>query len=241
MRKLQLSRGYNALVDDDVYEKFQFVNWHVQITKFGKPYATSNKLGLLHRAIFIYIDGIDIEGVEIDHKNRNGLDNRRENLRFATKAENARNNSRRPNSTSSVYTGVSWRKHAKRWSAKIAYAGKSIHLGYYDTEEEAGMAYDRAALYYYGDTEFLNFPESKGKHDISSPCEIKYKTIKSTNSSGYRGVSSKGKKFSASIGIGGRPSRKIHIGTYETAELAALAYDKYVIENNLDRPLNFPP
>jgi hypothetical protein len=237
MKKLPLSQGYETPVDDDVFEKFQFINWHVYFSKGGKPYARSNKLGQLHRAIYIHIDGIDIGDDEVDHIDRNGLNNQRYNFRVVKPREQARNNTPRTKSVHSPYVGVSWKEHANGWRASTKYDGNYIHLGYFFTAEEAGMAYDRAILYYYGDTDILNFPNRKHEHDLSAPYERKYKTLKSTNKTGYRGVNQRSNKFYAGIGVDGG---KVHLGVFANSEDAARAYDAYVIENGLPNPLNFP-
>lgn len=239
MKTIKLSQGYKTKVDDDVYDKFQFVNWHVYFSKGGKPYARSNKLGVLHRAIFIYIDGIDLGENEVDHRDRDGLNNLRDNFRVIPPREQARNNTPRTVSKHSSYVGVVWREHARAWQSHTKYDGKYVHLGYFPTAEEAGMAYDRAILFYYGDSEILNFPDKKYEHDLSAPYERKHKLLKATNKTGFRGVSQSGKKFIASIGTGGRPARKVYLGRHDTPEDAARAYDAYVIENNLPNPLNF--
>lgn len=240
MKTLPLSQGYETIVDDDVWEQFRHVSWHVFFSPGGKPYARSNKYGVMSRAILEIIDEVQLGNNWIDHIDRNALNNQRTNYRIVPPRENSRNNTPRTKSIHSVYVGATWREHAKAWQAKTKYDGKYIHLGYFPTAEEAGMAYDRAILYYYGDSDLLNFPDRKHEHDLSAPYERKYKTIKSTNTTGFRGVSPAGKKFVASIGVGGRPSRKVYLGRYASPEEAALAYDSYVREHNLPNPLNFP-
>jgi hypothetical protein len=241
MKTIQLSQGYETVVDDDVWERFKDADWHTVFSKGGKPYALGNQYGLLHRAIFLFIDGVELGKKQVDHKDRNGLNNLRSNLRIVTPKENPRNNSRRAESKNSPYIGVTWKPHAGAWRAQTRYNKEHIFLGYYSTAEEAGMAYDRAVLYYYGDSDVLNFPERKHEHDLSAPYERKYKTLKSTNKTGYRGVNQRGRKFYAGIGVGGRDNqKKIHLGSFDTPEEAARMYDAYVIENNLPNPLNFP-
>jgi hypothetical protein len=76
---------------------------------------------------------------EIDHVNRDSLDNRIANLRDVSQSENARNRPQQANSTSGV-KGVYWHKASQRWQAQIAVNGKQIHLGLFDTLDEAARA-----------------------------------------------------------------------------------------------------
>lgn len=89
---------------------------------------------------------------EIDHKNGNGLDNRRENLRIATRSQNAANRFKRGGS--SKFKGVCIA--GKRWKAGIRQDGKSYHLGTFDTEEEAALAYNASATIRFGEFARLN-------------------------------------------------------------------------------------
>jgi hypothetical protein len=73
---------------------------------------------------------------KVDHKNRNRLDNRRENLRVVTSAENAQNLER--NYGRSRHRGVAWHKVTKKWRAVVRLDGRQHHLGYFDDEDEAG-------------------------------------------------------------------------------------------------------
>ena len=76
----------------------------------------------------------------LDHKNGDPLDNRIENLRPATRAENNRNVTKRSSNTSG-YKGVSFFKSSGKWRAAIRVNGASLHIGYYDTPEDAHQAY----------------------------------------------------------------------------------------------------
>jgi hypothetical protein len=97
-------------------------------------------------------------GLLVDHRNTNGLDNRRSNLRLATYSQNNCNKAKRKN-TSSRYVGVCFNKQLKRWGAYIKPQGKKIFLGYFDNEIDAAHAYDAAARKYHGEFARLNFPE----------------------------------------------------------------------------------
>jgi hypothetical protein len=95
-------------------------------------------------------------GEQIDHKNGNGLDNRRDNLRKATATENNRNRMKLRAPCASKYKGV-WR-HYDKWGAAIWDKGKSIKLGRFDTEAKAAEAYDAAARRLHGEFARVNFP-----------------------------------------------------------------------------------
>lgn len=92
----------------------------------------------------------------VDHINRNGLDNRRSNLRPATTAENARNSKLYENNTSG-YRGVSWHKRDRCWRTQIKVSGKLLELGRFQSPEEAARAYDEASLRYHGEFGRRNF------------------------------------------------------------------------------------
>ena len=99
-------------------------------------------------------------GCVVDHINHNGLDNRRANLRPATRAQNNRYSKKRKN-TRSKYKGVSYYSREKQFVAKITTDGKTVKLGYFEDEVEAAKAYDKAARKYHKEFAYLNFPRTK--------------------------------------------------------------------------------
>jgi len=88
--------------------------------------------------------------------NRDRLDNRKANLRFASSAENARNSSG-PRSSTSRYKGVSWYTDYGKWRAAIGHNGRFRHIGYFSSEEDAARAYDEKARELFGDFAATNF------------------------------------------------------------------------------------
>jgi hypothetical protein len=97
----------------------------------------------------------------IDHKNRNSLDDRIENLRPATQSQNLANGSFRRNNTSG-YKGVFWHKDVRKWAAGIKVNYRFIHLGLFDDPAVAHAAYCEAAKHYFGEFAHDGRPESAG-------------------------------------------------------------------------------
>jgi hypothetical protein len=95
------------------------------------------------------------EGLEVDHRNHLTLDNRRQNLRLATHAENSRN---RRSQSASGYIGVSWHKAKRKWVSYIQSDGRRRFLGHFDNPVEAAIMRDVFARLYHGDFAYLNFP-----------------------------------------------------------------------------------
>lgn len=98
-----------------------------------------------------------------DHIDHDGLNNRRSNLRAATRVQNAGN--RLPSAGgSSIYKGVYWRKEGSKWSAAIGYTEngrrRTVHLGFFSSETAAAGAYDVAAIAKWGAYALTNFPVS---------------------------------------------------------------------------------
>lgn len=130
---------------------FDKVNKH-QWRNDGKGYCTmqiGRKTYLLHRFIF------ENPPAEIDHINRNKLDNRLCNLREASRSQNGANKTT-PITNSSGYKGVTWHAKDKKWNARIKKDKKGKHLGGFNTPEEAAIAYNNAAIKLFGEFACLN-------------------------------------------------------------------------------------
>ena len=159
-RLIPLTQSKFAIVDAKDYERLAQYKWYA-VKKQGTYYARRNVNGktiLMHREI------LDVPvGFFCDHKNHNGLDNRRCNLRICTHAQNIQNSRPRANGTSR-YKGVSWNRNKRKWQAHIRHRGHFIYLGCYDYEADAAIAYDDMAIELFGEFACLNFhyrPEIK--------------------------------------------------------------------------------
>ena len=95
------------------------------------------------------------KGMVTDHINHNGLDNRKENLRFATHGQNAKNTRSRKNSTSQ-YLGVWWDKHRQMWAAAVRHNRKKHYLGHFTCEHQAALIYNKKAIELHGEFANLN-------------------------------------------------------------------------------------
>ena len=102
-----------------------------------------------HRLAWFYVNEEWPTG-DIDHVNRDKLDNRIRNLRLATPSQNGANTAVKSRNTSG-FKGVTWHKSCKKWQAAIKVAGKNIHLGLWDDPKEAHAAYVAAANEHFGE------------------------------------------------------------------------------------------
>jgi hypothetical protein len=170
VRFIPLTKGKFAIVDEADFADLSQWNWFLIPTTDGRLYASRRRVPeelkagnktkhiLMHR----YLLGEPTEGV--DHCDRNGLNNRRKNLRKATTIQNNANTMSRTGS--SRFKGVS--KHRHTWRATIQDHGKCIRIGCFETEEEAARAYDEAARRLHGEFARVNFPignERSALHD----------------------------------------------------------------------------
>jgi hypothetical protein len=151
-KEIELTQGFKTIVDDSLYDELNKYKWCAHKMRNKTVYAT--RLVRLHHLVI----GFPPPGFVVDHINGNGLDNRRENLRFVSNQNNIRNQGMNKNNTSG-YRGVSWHKGKQRWEAKIRVNNARLSLGRYKTAEEAAHAYDKAAKEYFKEFAKLNFPE----------------------------------------------------------------------------------
>jgi hypothetical protein len=155
VRRIPLTRGKFALVDTADYYQLSQYNWTTQSSgnTFYACRKVAGKVIKMHR--FIMSAPADLV---VDHIDHNGLNNCRSNLRLCTPAQNARNTF--PNKgTSSRYKGVHKSKGAKKWCAAIKLNNKTDHLGTFENQIAAAMAYDEKAGEFFGEYAHLNFPQ----------------------------------------------------------------------------------
>lgn len=160
MRKIRLTQGKYALVDD---EDFEWLNqwkwfadkvgniWYASRGLYNKELHKHTKMLRMHRLIMK-----DPKGKLIDHLNGNGLNNQKKNLRVCGKSDNAKNCKVNRLNNTSGYKGVSLYKGGPLWHACIRLNYKSIHLGQFIKKDDAALAYNKAAKKIFGKFAKLN-------------------------------------------------------------------------------------
>lgn len=161
MKQIPLSGGGFCVVDDIDFEYLNRIKW-----RGIKGYHTTYVYGYLshkvsgERGMKVYMHRLIMKvserNVYVDHRDSDGLNNTRSNLRICSAIENGMNQiKRKPTKLKSK--GVSMQVTG-RFSARIKASDKYLHLGTFQTEEDAARAYDEAAKVYYGEFARLNFP-----------------------------------------------------------------------------------
>lgn len=228
---IPLTRGLVAIVDPEDADLLSY-KWY-STSKYYAARNIKNQRVLMHRIVLERKLQRSIqEGMMADHVNGNRQDNRRTNLREVTLTQNARNSGVQKNNTTQ-YIGVSYNKRQKRYLARIGSDGKL--LGGFDNALDASFCYDRAALELWGEYARLNHPIEEVLA-WQSPSH----QLHSTNTSGYRGVTrvKRDGRWQASYRHG---HKLLYLGTFNTPDEAARAYDRTVLELRGEKAiLNFP-
>lgn len=159
MRRIELTQGQVALVDDEDFDYLNQWKWTAIFDSNKKWYALradystgKRKTVKMHRLIMKAPDNMQVDHVDL----YNTLDNRKHNLRLATKSQNMRNRGKQSNNRSG-YKGVSWSRQNKKWYAWIGINGKTHSIGHFDDIEEAAYIYDQFALQLHGEFARTNF------------------------------------------------------------------------------------
>lgn len=157
MKRIPLSQGKFALVDNEDYERVMAVGkWHYTTLGYAQIRVIKNKKKediLMHRFIMGLKPG---DKLIVDHRFGDGLDNRKENLRVCTHAQNISNRVKMNKNNTSGFRGVTFDKQKGKWQAKICFNRKHMFCGYAETPEAAALKYNDFATKYFGEFAVLN-------------------------------------------------------------------------------------
>lgn len=158
IRYIALTRHMLSVVDEWNFEKLNARTWRAdkRPTAHGRKFVARSNFGLMHRIIL----GISDPKIEVDHRNGDPLDNREENLRLATHAQNNMNVGVKTSRTG--YKGVEITRSG-RYSARIRENNRRHFLGTFSDPISAAKAYDTAARVLHGEFARTNFSEEEGE------------------------------------------------------------------------------
>jgi hypothetical protein len=163
MREIKLTQGKIAIIDDEDLERVSGLKWCASFSpKYkGGAYVATSRIRIKGKEKTVYLHRFVTQaekGMQVDHKNRNTLDCRKQNLRIATPSQNNANKPLYSNNTSG-YKGVTFHKPTNKWTAQITKDRKARKIGYFETALEAAKAYDVEAKKLFGEFALLNFKE----------------------------------------------------------------------------------
>jgi hypothetical protein len=151
-RTLQLTRGFNTLIDEADFDTVGRSKWYAHETKYAF-YAARRIMGLGSKTgVFTYLHRYLVDAppkTDVDHKNGDCLDNRGNNLRVLDRTRNMQNSRRSCGKSRFKGVGAAWKEG--NWTARIRVDGIVIHLGTHPSQENAAKAYDDAAVKYFGE------------------------------------------------------------------------------------------
>jgi hypothetical protein len=158
-RVIHMPNGMSAIVDDEDYDRLSGYSWYANTDRRRRvTYAYRKAGGRRGRSVAMHREVAQPPpGLEVDHINGNGLDNRRSNLRLVTRQQNSMNRGLNRNNTTG-YKGVTRPMGSRSYIASVKFNYRRIYLGSFPTAESAARAYDAAARRYHGEHAYTNFP-----------------------------------------------------------------------------------
>jgi len=153
MKKIELTQNKFALIDDEDFDRVSKIKWYVQKIR-DLEYAYHDFRDKKGNGKMVSMHQFLLGGSNIDHKDNNGLNNQKNNLRVCTPHQNQCNRRKPKNAVTSIYKGVSINRGYIR--ASIQMNRKTIHLGYFNSEKEAAIAYNNKAKELFGEFAKLN-------------------------------------------------------------------------------------
>jgi hypothetical protein len=159
MKEIPLSQGKVALVSEEDFAVLTQNKWYAHKDPRKHTFYAVRNIKKDGRTTTIKMHQQIMGCAGVDHKDGNGLNNCRNNLRQATNSQNLANMRKRPGLTSR-FKGVSWSKERKKWVAQVQQSGRTTSLGRFDSEEAAARAYDKFMYEKFDKFARLNYPKT---------------------------------------------------------------------------------
>ena len=155
MKIIIARHGQKIMVSDKDFSWLSKHTWGISNSGYAIRYTQKTRTIFMHREVLQKMSGKLSKNVYTDHINRDKLDNRRENLRKATRGQNQSNSIARVNKNG--FRGITQHRNGNRWTASILFNRRRIYLGLYKNQKEAAIAYDSKAKEIFGEFAVLNF------------------------------------------------------------------------------------
>lgn len=153
-KSIPLTQGLFAIVDEEDFDQLNLYKWYASKRSNGGYVAMRDerKRGVYHRHIYMHREIMKTPSDQMtDHRNGDGLNNQKCNLRNCSRKENQRNKRRMSSLNSSGVRGIFWEKSCNRWRAQISIDNKNKHLGVFKSKEDAQAVYIEASKSIYGE------------------------------------------------------------------------------------------
>ncbi len=154
MKAIPLTQGQVALVDDSDATALTQFHWYAARTHHIFYAVRKSQVNGKQRTIQMHRELLRLsfgDKRQADHRDGDGLNNQRSNLRICSRTENTRNQCNQRRAKGSQYKGVCWRTAHRLWQARIMVNGKAHSLGYFPSETAAALAYNAAATRFFGE------------------------------------------------------------------------------------------
>ena len=162
MKEIKLTKGKTAIVDDEDYEYLNSFNWQANKYCHSDKYRAMRKTTVGGKKVYLLMHRVILcakSGQKVDHKDGDGLNNRRSNIRIATTRQNTANRITR---NKLGYKGVIKGNNGRYRASIRDHRQKNMkYLGTFDDIEDAARAYDNTAIEIFGEFAYLNFPDSE--------------------------------------------------------------------------------
>lgn len=164
MKTIPLTQGQHALVDDADFDNVDQFKWYAKKATNGRTFYAARQIRISRRGkqqtVMMHQFLLAAKpGDKVDHRDGDGLNNLRRNIRLCSHIQNMQGFRRKKIGAASQYVGVYWHNQSEKWMVQVKIDGQNQHVGMFDSEVEAARAYDAAALTRNPQFCNLNFPK----------------------------------------------------------------------------------